>query len=137
MRYGGTIFAIVLTMNKGIDYWVRFSFTHPSSLHLKAKFMKKNWLCTIVLTWHKQVPITHESLSLLQRNKEYQTLLEQANEMMSRFLLSRPSFTKKETLKKSTEFLQQYANMHPMYSMLYIANLGLCDYVNWKSSELT
>jgi len=35
-------FAIVLAMNKGIDCWVSFSFTHPSSLHLKAKFMKKN-----------------------------------------------------------------------------------------------
>ena len=27
------------------------------------------------------------------------------------------------------EFFQQYANMHPIYSMLYTANLGLCDYV--------
>jgi len=28
-----TIFAIVLTMNKGMDGWVIFSFTRPSSLH--------------------------------------------------------------------------------------------------------
>jgi len=42
LRYGATIFAIVLTMNKGMDYWVILSFIRPSSLHLKAKFMKKN-----------------------------------------------------------------------------------------------
>jgi len=47
--YGAAIFAIILTMNKGIDYWVIFSFTHPS-LHLKAKSMKKNRSRTIVST---------------------------------------------------------------------------------------
>ena len=44
-------------------------------------------------------------------------------------LLLRPSFTKQEMLKTFIEFFQQYANMHPMYSMLYVENLGLCDYV--------
>jgi len=127
VRYGATIFAIVLTMNKGMDYWVSFSFTHPS-LHLKAKFMKKNWSRTIVSTWRKQAPITYESSGLLQRNKDFRTPLEEANMMMSRFLLLRHSFTKKETLKKFPEFFQ-YTNIHPMYSMLYTANLGLCDYV--------
>jgi len=39
-----------ITMNKGTNDWVSFSFTHPSSLHLKAKFMKKNRLRTIVST---------------------------------------------------------------------------------------
>ena len=69
------VFAIVLTINKGMDYWVSFSFTHPSSLHLKAKFMKKNRSRTIVSTWRKQAPITYESLDLLQRNKDFQTPL--------------------------------------------------------------
>ena len=87
--------------------------------------MKKNWLRTIISTWHKQVPITYESLGLLQRNKDFWTPLEQANKMMSRFLLLRPSFTKKEKFKKSTEFFPQYANMHPMYSMLYTAKFRL------------
>jgi len=41
LRYGATIFSIALAMNRKIDYWVSFSFTHPLSLHLKAKFMKK------------------------------------------------------------------------------------------------
>jgi len=30
---------------------------------------------------------------------------------------------------KNLQFFQQYANMHPMYSVLSTANLGLCDYV--------
>jgi len=55
--------------------------------------------------------------------------------MMSRFLLLRPSFTKKEMFKRFTEFFQQYANLHPMYSMLYTANLGLCDYVLFHRSH--
>ena len=50
LRYGATIFAIVLAMNKGMDYWVSFCCTHPSSLHLKAKFVKKNRSRMIVLT---------------------------------------------------------------------------------------
>ena len=49
--------------------------------------------------------------------------------MMSRFLFLHPSFTKKETFKKFMEVFKQYTNMCPMYSMLYAANLGLCDYV--------
>jgi len=65
-------------------------------------------------------------LGVLQRNKNFQTPLEQVN---NRFLLLCPFFTKKEIFKKFTEFFQQYANMHPMYSMLYTANLDLCDYV--------
>jgi len=91
-------------MNRGMDYCVSFSFTHPSSLHLEVKFMKKNQLCTIVSTWRKQVPITYESLGLLQQNKDFQTPLEQANKMIPRFLLLHPSFTKKEMFKKFTEF---------------------------------
>jgi len=62
-------------MNKGMDYWVSFSFTHPSSLHLKTKFMKKNQLRTIVSTWCKQVPITYELFGLLQRNMIFEFLL--------------------------------------------------------------
>jgi len=42
LRYGATIFAIVFTMDREMDYWVSFSFTYPSSLHLKVKSMKKN-----------------------------------------------------------------------------------------------
>ena len=109
-----------------MDYWVRFSFGHPSSLHLKAKFMKKNRSHTIVSIWCKQAPITYESLGLLQRNKDFQIPLEQANKVMSRFVLLHPFFTKKETFKKFMDFFQKYTNMHTMYSMLYI---GLCDYV--------
>jgi len=66
----------------------------------------KNRLRTIILMWLKQAPISYESLGLLQQNKNFWTPLEQANKMMSRFLLLRPSFTKKETFKK---FFQQYA----------------------------
>jgi len=128
LRYRATTFAIALTMNKGIDYWISYSFTRPSSLHLKAKFVKKDRARTIVSTWRKQAPITYESLGLLQGNKDIRTPLEQANKMMSRFLLLRPSFTKKEMFKKFTKFFQQYANTHPMYSMLHTANLGFCNY---------
>jgi len=39
---GATISAIVFAMNRGMDHWVSISFTHPPSLHLKAKFVKKN-----------------------------------------------------------------------------------------------
>ena len=35
-------FTIVFAMNRGINYWVSFSFTHSSSLYTKAKFVKKN-----------------------------------------------------------------------------------------------
>jgi len=69
-----------------------------------VKFMKKNWLLTIVSTWHKQVLITYELLGLMQWNKGFQTALEQENKMMPRFLLLSPSFTKKEMFKKFTEF---------------------------------
>jgi len=50
LRYRATIFAIALIMNRGMDYWLSFSFTHPSLLHLMVKFMKKNRSCTNVLT---------------------------------------------------------------------------------------
>ena len=69
------------------------------------------------------------SLSLLQRNKDFPTTLEQANKVISRFLLLVSSFTKKEGLKKFTEFFNNTQVFHPMYSMLYTVNLGLCDYV--------
>ena len=48
IEIGSCDFAFVLAMNKGMDYWVSDSFTHLPSLHLKAKFMKKNRSCTIV-----------------------------------------------------------------------------------------
>ena len=96
---GATISAIVLAMNRGMDHWVSISFTYPPSLHLKAKFVKKNWLRTIILMWCKQVPITYVSLGLLQWNEGFQTPLEQANKTISRFLLSCCSFNKKATFK--------------------------------------
>ena len=121
MRYGATvtIFAILLTMKKAMDYWVSFSFTHLSSLHLKAKFMKKNWSRTIVSTWCKQAPITYESLGLLQQNKDFWAPLELANKMMSRFLLLRP-FTKKQTFKNFTEFFLTICKYAPnVFNALY------------------
>ena len=48
LRYGAKLFTIVFAMNRGINYWVSFSFTHPSSLHTKMKFVKIN--CTIAST---------------------------------------------------------------------------------------
>ena len=115
-------------MDKWIDYWVSFSFTHPSSLPLKAKFMKKSWLHAIVLTWHKQASITYMCiLGSTATNKDFPTPLEQVNTTMTGFLLLDSSFTKKEALKNLWNF-QRHASMHPMYSMLYTANLGLCDY---------
>jgi len=63
-------------------------------------------------------------LGLLQRNKDFQTPLEQANKMVSRFLLFCPSFTK-ETSKKFTDFFPKICKYAPM---LYTANVGLCDY---------
>jgi len=120
LRYGNTFFAIVLTMNRGMDYWVSFSFTHPSLLHLKVKFMKKNWSCTIISTWRKQVPITYVSLGLLKQNKHFWTPLEQANKMMSRFLLLHCSFTKKETFKKFTEVFSTMCKYAPtVFNALY------------------
>jgi len=50
LRYGAKIFAIVLAMKREMDYLVSYSSTNPSSLHLKAKVMKKNGLFTIVST---------------------------------------------------------------------------------------
>ena len=41
LRYGAIIFTMVFTMNRGISYWVSFSFIRPSSLHTKTKFVKK------------------------------------------------------------------------------------------------
>ena len=49
--------------------------------------------------------------------------------MISRFLVLIPSFTKQEGLKEYTEFFNNMQVFHPMYSMLYTVNLGLCDYV--------
>ena len=88
-----------------MDDWVSFSFTYPSSLHLKAKFMKKNRLRMIVSMGCKQVPITYESLGLQQRNKNFRTPVEQANKMMLRFLLLRSSFTEKEHSNNLRSFL--------------------------------
>jgi len=122
----------------GATYNFRHCTHHEQGNRLLGKFslyssfftaLKKNRLRMIISTWRKQPYITYQSLGLLQRNKDFWTPLEQANKMMSRVLLLRTSFTKKETLKKVTESFQQYANMHPMYLMLYTANLGLCDYV--------
>ena len=121
MRYRATIFTIVLTMNRGIDYWVTFHFIHLSSLHLKMKFMEKNWSHMIVLTWRKQVPITYISLGLLQRNNYFQTPLEQVNKMISRFLLLLPSFT-------HSKIYGFFSTLHK-YSMFYTTNLGLYDCV--------
>ena len=90
--------------NRGMDYWISFSITHPSSLHLKVKFMKKNWSRTIISTWCKQMPIPKIFLGLLNRNKYFPTVLEQANKVMSRFVLLAPSFTKKEVLKNLWNF---------------------------------
>ena len=116
-------------MNRGINYWVSLPFTRPSSLHTKVKFMKKNRLSMIASTRRKQMLIMYVSSGLLQRNKDSPTPLEQANKMISRFLLLVPSFTKKEGLKKFTEFFNNMQVFHPMYSMLYTVNVGLCDYV--------
>ena len=49
--------------------------------------------------------------------------------MISRVLLLVPSFSKKEAFKKFMEFFNNTQVFHPMYSMLYTVNLGLCDYV--------
>ena len=49
--------------------------------------------------------------------------------MILRFLLLVPYFTKKETFKQFMEFFNNTQVFHPMYSMLYNVNLGLCNYV--------
>ena len=36
------LFTIMFAMNRGINYWVSFSFIRPFSLHTKAKILKKN-----------------------------------------------------------------------------------------------
>ena len=46
------------------------------------------------------------SLGLLQRNNDFPTPVEQANKMISRFLLLVPSFTKKDVFKKFIGFFQ-------------------------------
>ena len=71
------------------------SLTHPSSLHTKAKFVKKNRSRMIASTQCKQTLTTSVSLGLLQRNKDFPSPIEQANKMISRVLLLVPSFTKK------------------------------------------
>ena len=60
------------------------------------------------------------SLSLLQRNKDFPTPLEQTNKMISMVLLLVPSFTKKEAFKKFMDFFQQYASISPIvFNALY------------------
>jgi len=95
----------------------------------EGRIHEKNWSRTIVSTWCKQAPITYESLGVLQRNRDFLTPLEQANKMMSRLLSLRSSFTKKETFKKFMNFFFNNTQICTQCSMLYTANLGLCDYV--------
>ena len=92
-----------------MDYWVSFFFSHPSSPYLKVKFMKKHRLRTIISTWRKQAPITYESLGLLQQNKYFLTPLEQANKIMSRFLLLCPSFTNIQKIYIIFSTIRKYA----------------------------
>ena len=42
MTYKVEIGTNVFAMNRGIDYWVSLSFNHLSSLHKKAKHLKKD-----------------------------------------------------------------------------------------------
>ena len=107
-------------MNRGINYWVSFSFTHPSSLHTKVKFVKKNRSRKIASTRRKQTLITSISLGLLQQNKGFPTPLEQANKMISKVLLLVPSFTKKQTFKKFADFKKYCASISPnVFNALY------------------
>ena len=48
---------------------------------------------------------------------------------MSRFLLLRPSFTKKQTLKKFMDFFSTIQKYAPSVINALYYNLGLCDYV--------
>ena len=108
------MFTIMFTMNRGIDYCLCLSSIHLSSLYTKTKFTRKNLSRTIVLTGCKQTPITSVSLGLLQRNKYFQTPLEQANKEMSRFLLLAHSFTEKTAFKNFTEFFSIYSKFSPI-----------------------
>jgi len=91
-----------------------------SSLCTKTKFIKNNWLHTMVSTRSKQTLITSVSLGLLQRNKDFWTL-EQANKMIPRFWLLVPSFTEKMVFKKFTEFcFSIYTSIFPTaFNALY------------------
>jgi len=93
-------------LGKFFLYWSFF-------IAFKGEIHEENWSRTIISTWRKQVPITYVSLSLLLQNKDFPTRLEQANKMMSRFLLLGPPFTKKETFKTFTEFFQQLCKYAP------------------------
>ena len=81
--------------------------------------------------------ITYVSSGLLQRNNDFPTPLEQANKMISRFILLVPSFTKKEGFKNLRNFFNNTQAFHPMYSMLHTVNLGLCDYVPFFADLVT
>ena len=49
--------------------------------------------------------------------------------MISKFLFSVSSFTKKEGLKNLWNFFNNTQVFNTMYLMLYTVNLGLCNYV--------
>ena len=64
--------------------------------------------------------ITSVSLGLLQRNKDFPMLLEQANKMISRVVLLVSFFTKKEVFKKFMDFFQKYISISPIaFNTLY------------------
>ena len=84
--------------------------------------------------------ITYVSVGLLQRNKDFPIPHEEANKMISRFLLLVSSFTKKEAFNKFMDFFNNMQNFHPCFSMLYTGNLGLryCDrFLQIRSLNLT
>ena len=85
----------VYAMNRDIHYWVHFSLYHSFSLRAETKSVKEDRLRTIVSTWREQRITIVASFSLLQRNKDFQTPLEQANKMADEILPPDPFFIKK------------------------------------------
>ena len=90
--------------------------------------MRKNRSCKIVSMCRKQTPITSISLGLLQRNEDFRTPFELANQMISNFLLLDVFFSTNQAFKKNSII---FFKIRKYFTHLYTENLGLRDCVGF------
>ena len=62
-------------------------------------------------------------------NQDFPIPLEQMNKMISRFLMVSPFLHEERGVKNFMKYSNDTQVFHPIYSMFYIVNLDLCDYV--------
>ena len=102
-----------------------FALLSPFFTAYKGKIREEKSIAYIA-SMFKQTLTICVYLNLLQRNKDFPIPHDETNKMISRFLLLVPSFTKKEAFKIFMEFFNNTQIFHPLFSMLYTGNLGLC-----------